>query len=337
LGRLALSGIRPALLSGVVAGAVVSAVSGVIALTMTFRGSSDRGARPLGVALSAWSYLLAYSGTTVLFAPGLDSPLRFAFEAHFLGVEALGLAALLRFTALFPRPLPATALRAPDELPVGLRSAQRVRVWLLAPWTPWVVGVAALTLVLGVNAAMGRSTQDAALLRLTDLLRLLALTVAVLNLRIAFVHSDREDRRQMFWMTVGFTLLVGAVGTLLGGNVLVAVTGWGLRGLNWRPIILDLGVVGLLWGTAMAIFYDGRLRPGLVTRRATVVLSMLTAALFLAAGMETLLAARSSVPQGVGTLLAAVAVGILYFAARRPLESMLYHAWAEPGGQDANG
>lgn len=330
LGRLAMGGVAPALLSAVITGAVVSLVSGMLGVTMAFRGGGSRGARPLGLALSAWSYLLAYSGTTVLFAPDLGSPFRFAFEAHFLGVEAVGLAALLRFTTLFPTPLHDSDLRPPDQLAVGLRTAQHLRLLMLRPWGPWVFGAVALALVLGVNAGMGRTTQDTALLPLTDILRLLALAVVVLNLRVSFVSSGRDDRRHMFWMVVGFTLLVGAVGALLGGNVLVAVTRWEIPGLNWRPIVLDLGVMGLLWGTGMAVFYEGAMRPGVFTRRATVFLSMLTMALFLAAGMETLLVARS-LAQGIGTVLAAVAVGLLYATTRRPLESMLYHTWADRG------
>ena len=109
----------------------------------------------------------------------------------------------------------------------------------------------------------------------------------------------------------------------------MAVTRWEIPGLNWRPVILDLGVMGLLWGTAMAVFYDGAMRPGVFTRRMTVLFSMLTMALFLAAGMETLLVGRSPLSPGIGTVLAALAVGILYVTARRALESMLYHTWAD--------
>lgn len=329
LGRLAMGGVAPALLSAVITGAVVSAVSGILGLTMVFRGDGARGARPLGLALSAWSYLLAYSGITVLFAPDTGSALRFAFEAHFLGVEALGLAALVRFTTVFPRDLSPAALRSPEDLAVGLRTGQHLRLVLLRPWGPWVTAAVALALVLGVNAALGRSTQDTALLPLTDLMRILALAAVVLNLRVAFVSADRTNRRYMFWTVVGFTLLVGAVGALLGGNVLLAVTGWEIEGFNWRPVVLDLGVMGLLWGTAMAVFYNGAMRPGVFTRRLTVMFSMLTAALFLAAGMETLLVARSALPPGFGTVVAVVAVGILYVTSRRALESMLYHAWAD--------
>jgi hypothetical protein len=130
---------------------------------------------------------------------------------------------------------------------------------------------------------------------------------------------------------VGFTLLVGAVGVLLGGNVLSAVTGWELPGWNWRPVVLDLGVLGLLVGMVMAVSYDGPARPGALTRRLTVLLSTVTATLFLAAGMETLSAARTSLPHGVGALLAVLAGAILYATVRGPLERVLYETWAQRG------
>jgi hypothetical protein len=332
LGRLGSGHIHPALLSSVVAGAVVSVFTSLLALAMVFRGKGERGSRPLGLALAAWGYLLAYSGITILLAPDPSSVLRMAFETHFLLVEAIGSAALLRFTAVFPQSLPASALEDPDELAIGLRTAQQVRRWLLEPWTPWATGVAAVLLILGVNAALGRPTQDAPLLLLTDLFRMAALALVILNLRRSFVVGDETARRQMFWLVVGFTLLLGAVGTLLGGNVLTTVTGWSLPSFNWRPVVLDLGVLGLIWGAAMAVFYRGPMKPGRLTRRLSVVASAATIALFLAAGMETLLAgavaSRMNFPPGVGTAVAFLAMGLLYVRIRGPLESMIYTAWA---------
>ena len=334
LGRYAHDGMVPALVSAVVSGATVSLVVGIQAVALAFRGTGARGARPLGIALAAWSYLLAYSGLTVLMAPDPASPLRFPFQAHFLLVEALGLAALIRFSVVFPRAMEPGFLRAPDELAVGLRTLQHLRLWLLRPAAPWIAGFLSLGLALGFNAALGRPNQEAALLPLTDALRLAALTVVVLNLRAGYVAADREARRSIFWLVVGFTLLVGAVGALLGGNVLTTVTDWEIPGFNWRPVVLDLGVLGLVWGAGMAVFYDGRLRPGALVRRLTVVFIVVTAALFLAAGMETLFSGRTAVPGGVGTLLTLVGMAVLYTRIRDPLERMLYHAWVAPADGD---
>jgi hypothetical protein len=129
------------------------------------------------------------------------------------------------------------------------------------------------------------------------------------------------------------------VGALLGGNVLTAVTGWEIPGFNWRPAVLNLGVLGLVWGAAMGIFYRGPLKPGQVSRRAAVGGASLTVALFLAAGLESLVAGgvTSSVtlPRGIGTFVAFLTIGILYASARSAIESMIYHAWAEvPSGSN---
>lgn len=338
--RLAQGSLHPALLSAVVTSAVVTTVAVGAALALVFRRSRERGGHPLGLSLATWAYLLSYSGITVLLAPDPGAGVRPVYEAHFLFVEALGLAALLRFTALFPAPLPESATLDPDELPVGLRTAQRLRRLFLRSWGPWAAGLAAPLLLLSIAAGMGRPLQDAALLLLADVFRLAALAVTVLNLRCAFVAADRDARRTMFWLVVGFSLLMSAVGVLLGGNVLSAVTGWEIPSFNWRPAVLDLGVVGLIWGASMGVFYRGRLKPGVVARRTAVLGGALMVALFLAAGLESLVAGvvatRIQLPAGIGTVVAAVGMGLLYLRTHGPLEGVIYHAWADPAPEEGS-
>ncbi|NJD20870.1 MAG: hypothetical protein FIA95_16500 [Gemmatimonadetes bacterium] len=339
-GLAVLSGnvLHPALRSSVLTGAVVPLVVAAAALMLAFRADGDRGAHPFGLALAAWGYLLAYSGLTILLAPDSGSAARPLFDAHFLFVEALALAALLRFTALFPTPLLPGALRDPDTIPPLIRPAQHVRAWLLTPSGPWVAGSGAFLLVLASNAAMGRPTQDAPLIVLADIFRLGALAGVVLNLRAGFGVADTTGRRAGFWFVVGFTLLLGAVGALLGGNVLTAVTEWSIPGFNWRPVVLDLGVLGLIWGAVMGIAYRGARKPGPLARRAALLATTVTAALFLAAGLESLftgvVASPVTLPRGSGTVLAFLAMGILYTRIRRPLESLAYRAWADAPADD---
>ena len=334
LGTLAEGDLQPALRSSVITGAVVTVVVVAAGLQLAFRADGNRGARPFGLALAAWGYLLAYSGLTILFAPAPESPEHALFDAQFLFVEALALAALMRFTALFPVPLRREAIRDPATLRLPLRPLQHVRVWLLSPVGPWVAGAGVCALILAANAGQGRPTEDAPLIALADASRLAALSVVVLNLRAAFIATDTDGRRAGFWFVVGFTLLLGAVGALLGGNVLTAVTKWAIPGLNWRPVVLDVGVVGLIWGSYRGIAYRGAQKPGPLARHAAVLGATVTVALFLAAGLESLLtgvvATPVILPRGVGTLTAFVATGLLYARIRRPVESMLYHAWADP-------
>jgi hypothetical protein len=203
----------------------------------------------------------------------------------------------------------------------------------LSPAGPWLAGSAACAVVLVAAAAQGRPIQDAPLIVPADVFRLSALAVVVLNLRASFVATATEGRRAGFWFVVGFTLLLGAVGVLLGGNVLTAVTKWAIPGFNWRPVVLDLGVLGLIWGSVRGIAYRGTRKPGPLARHAAVLASSVTVALFLAAGLESLLtgvvASPVSLPRGAGTLIAFVAIGLLYVRVRGPVESMLYHAWAD--------
>jgi hypothetical protein len=333
LGALGEGDLQPALRSSVITGAVVTVVVVAAGLFLAFRADGNRGARPFGLALAAWGYLLAYSGLTILFAPAPESATRAPFDAHFLVVEALALAALLRFTALFPVPLRREAIQDPATLHLLLRPLQHVRGWLLSPVGPWVAGAGACALILAANAGQGRPIQDAPLIVPADAFRLTALAVVVLNLRAAFMATDTEGRRAGFWFVVGFTLLLGAVGVLLGGNVLTAVTQWAIPGFNWRPVVLDLGVLGLIWGSYRGIAYRGTRKPGPLARRAAVLAATVTVALFLAAGLESLLtgvvATAVILPRGIGTLSAFVAMGILYARIRGPVESMLYHAWAD--------
>jgi hypothetical protein len=333
LGTISLGVVRPALLSAVVTGAVVSLASAALSVAMTLRRQARPGARPMGLALAAWAYLLAYSGIVVLLAPAATSILRRPFDAHFLVVEALGLAALIRFTALFPRRLAPEDLQDPTTLPAGVAAMQRIRVWLLRPAAPWIAAVVAVAVAVAANGASGRPIEDAALLPLTDLLRLLALGLVVLNLRVSYFACAPSERVPMTWVILGFGLLVGTVGVVLGGDVLTAATGWEIPAVNWRPIVLHLGVVGLLWGSGMGVFYMGAADPGPLVRRVAVLSGMATFGLFLAAGLETLLsgavAARFSMPGGTGTFLALVVTALVYGRTRRPLEAFLAQPWVE--------
>ncbi len=334
VGGLTQGGLHPALRTAVLASATMTAVTAGLGMFLALRRDASRGARPLGLALAGWAYLLAFSGLSLLLSPDPGRDLRGPFASHFLFVEAIASAALLRFTALFPTPLTPRALEDPATMPGWLRPAQRARLMLLGPRAPWVTALASAALVLIVNAALGRPIQDAALLLLTDVLRLTALAVVVLNLRASFVAADREGRRTTLWFVVGFTLLLGAVGALLGGNLLAAVTGWDAPGFNWRPIVLDIGVLGLVAAVIVGVVYEGGRKPGPIARQLAVLGGAVTVTLFLAAGMESLakgvVVAPFPVPRGVGTAVACITVGLLYRRTRRPIESMIYHAWAEP-------
>ena len=298
----------PALIMLLTAHAVVSIVSAVFAVLLVLHeGPRSEAARALGAALGAWSYLMAYSGVTMLLrpAPGTGRDL---FEAHFLLIEMIGLAGLLRFTALFPRRLAREELAPSPSLPSTLLPLQRFSVFMLRPWTPWLVGTAALIVLWSTTVMSGGSLSDAGLSTLMDVVRLGAAGLVVLNLRRAWGVAEGEAEERLQWLLVALTCLLGALALLIGGNVLVAVTGFPEPGVAWRPLLLDIGLVGFMSGLALSVLYAGPVAPMGLVRRITSVCAITTLGLFLAAGLEALFGggifAAFSFRTGVGSALA---------------------------------
>jgi hypothetical protein len=312
------------------------------AVLLVFRGRASPAARPLGLAVAVWSYLLGYVGLIALLQPaGGGAAERLLFQSHFLVVELVGLAALIRFSVLFPRPLEPGDLRSAESLGPGLSTLQRLRCLLLRPAAPWLAAAGGVGAALAVGGVLGEPPSRAALLGLVDGLRFAALSVVVLNLRRGYLLSTPLERESARWLGVGFALLVASLALLMGGNVLTAVTGWRVAFFNWRPLILDLGLLGFVWGTSMGAVYRGGLRSGSVGRGVVTVSALAVVTLLLGAGLEALLSdallAGLALPRGVGTGLAAlVTVGLwLRFPAplARALEALSGEGPAPASGQ----
>ena len=315
----------PSFLTLVAADAVVSVSSGVLAIALVFRGDPNRGARGLAVTLAAWSYLLAYSGIVVLLRPD-PGALRTIFQAHFPLVELLGLAGMIRFTSIFPHKLTKEELSPRESLPIGLRTLQAARSHLLtlqaarshllSPAAPWIAVVLLLAVLLSMNALVGRSLADVGLNPLMDLVRFMAVGMVVLNLRRSWLAGGAGERADIWWMLVGLALLTAAITLLIGGNVLVSATGWSEPPIAWRPIVLDLGLLGFLWGLSMAVFYTGTIDSAASARRVVALTALALIGLLVATGLETLLSgalvARMSMRPGLGTALAAVVMTVSY-------------------------
>ena len=308
--------VGPALIILLTAHAIVSVVSAFLAIALVLHeGSLQGAARGLGAAFGAWSYLLAYSGVTMLFRPdpGLWQDL---FEGHFLVVEVIGLAGLLRFTTLFPRPLVADDIPPSPEMPAILMPAHVVSLWMLRPAAPWAAGVLVLVGLWTWTITLGGSLSDAGLHPLMDLVRFAAAGLVVLNLRRAWGSATGGDRDRLIWLVAGLASLLGSLALLIGGNVLVAVTGFPEPDVAWRPILLDLGLIGFLAGLAMSILYSRDAHPITVVRWIVSTCSVTTFGLFLAAGLEALFSggilAAYSLRTGVGTAIALATIVSTY-------------------------
>lgn len=320
---------RPPFLTLVTAHASVSVVAAGLAVTLVlYEGSSQAAARGLGLALAAWSYLTAYSGVTVLLRPdpGLT---RVLFEGHFLLVEIVGLVGLLRFTALFPKPLTEQPLAPPSTHPAVLKPFHVASVWLLRPGAPWLAGLVIVTALWTLTAAHGLPIGDAGLSPLMDVVRFGSAGFVVMNLRRSWARatSDSDEVERLTWLLVALVWLLGALVLFIGGNVLVAVTGWQEPALPWRPLLTDLGLLGFVVGLAMAVLYRGRLRSARALRRVAALSAVIALGLFLAAGLEELFSggvlAGFSLSTGVGTVIAFAVVVSTHRGLLRSLERLL--------------
>jgi hypothetical protein len=298
--------------------AVVAVVCSLLAITLVLHERRrPSAARALGTAFASWSYLMAYSGVTMLFRPVAPGPAREVFEAHFLVVEMIGLAALVRFTSTFPRRLGVDELEPLPTLPAVLRPFHTASVAMRRPAAPWLAALIVLASAWGWAVAFGDTIGDAALSPLMDAVRFFAVGLVVMYLRRAWSAATEGDRDGLLWLLASLAFLLGSLSLLIGGNVLVAVTGFPEPGVAWRPILLDVGVIGFFVLMARSVLRSGASDPMHVTRTIARTTAVATAGLFLAAGLEALFAGGLlgpySVRGGVGT---AVAFAIILSAHR---------------------
>lgn len=308
--------------------AVVSGVCSVLAVLLVLdEGLRARAARALALAFSSWSYLMAYSGVTMLLRPVSPGTGREIFEAHFLVVEVVGLVALIRFTTIFPRPLTPQELRPSATLPKAFLPFHHLAVFMRRPWAPPATGAVVLVLLPSFTLATGGELSDAGLSPAMDLVRLAAAGLVVMNVHRAWRMSTEGDRDALMWQAAALAILVGSVTVLIGGNVLVAVTGFPEPDVAWRPILLDGGTVGFFVALAMSVVHKGGRDPALLARRAVVTTVVVTCGLFLAAALEALttgaIFTSYALRPGVGTAIAFAVVLSTSKTAARAIERVL--------------
>ena len=308
--------------------AVVSWTCSVLAILLVLHeGLRAQAARALAVAFGSWSYLMAYSGVTMLLRPVAPGIPREIFEAHFLVVEMVGLAALLRFTSIFPRPLGSEELRPSATLPTVFLPFHRLGVLMRRPASPWVALGVVLAVLWGWTLARGGELSDAGLSAFTDVVRFAAAGFVVANLHRAWTVSTEGDRDALMWLAAALAMLIGSLAVLIGGNMLVAVTGFPEPDVAWRPLVLDIGSIAFFLGVAMSVLHDGARDPARLMRKVTVATVIVTTGLLLAAALEALLTgaifATYALRAGVGSAVAFAVVLSTYRSSARALERVL--------------
>lgn len=306
---------------------IVSVVCGGFSIALVLHeGPRHKAARALATTFAAWSYLMAYSGATMLFRPD-PGVAREIFEAHFLVIEVLGLAALIRFTSIFPRRLQPEELAPTETLPAFLLPVYTAAVFMRRSAAPWGAGAIVLTTVWAITLLGNGALSDAGLSPVMDVIRFGAAGIVVMNLRRAWTSATEGDLDALTWLLVALAFLIGALAVLVGGNVLVAVTGFPEPDVAWRPILLDFGLVGFITCVALSVMYRGPLDPALVTRRIVTMAGVVTAGLFFAAGLEALLSGgfigRVSMRTGIGTAVAFAVVLSTFRSVARLVERVL--------------
>jgi hypothetical protein len=317
-----------AFLTLLTAHAVVSIVAAALGIALVLHeGPRQAAARALGLALASWAYLLAYSGITLLLRPSTPGLSRTVFDSHFLLVELVGLVGLLRFTSLFPRDLLDEPVLPSPTLPSVLLPFHNLSVWMLRPWAPWSV---ALVVAIGLwllEGAQGLPAADAALSPVMDLFRVAAAGLVVANLRRSWSRADEAAADGLTWLLVALASILAVLLLYIGGNVLVGVTEWPEPTVAWRPLLVDIGVLGFLLALATSVMYRGTIDPRRVGRSLVAYAAVVTMGLFLAAALEALLAggilAGMTLRTGVGTVIAFVLIVSTYRGIVRQLDSLL--------------
>lgn len=308
--------------------AVVSVTCSLLSLALVLHeGHRADAGRALGIAFGAWSYLMAYSGVTMLLRPISPGPAREIFEAHFLVVEVLGLAALLRFTSIFPRRLGPDELRPSPTLPPMLLPFHHAAVLMRRPWSPWIGGALVLVCLWGWTIVTGGALSDAGLSSMMDGVRFAAAGAVVMNLHRAWGTATEGDRDGLFWLASGLAILIGTLSIVIGANVLAAVTGFPEPDVPWRPILLDAGTIGFFIAMAMSVLRRGRVDPARLTHRVATGTVVVTVGLFMAAGLEAFFTggifASYSPRGGVGTALAFAVMLSTYRSSARLIERLI--------------
>jgi NADH:ubiquinone oxidoreductase subunit K len=318
-----------------------------LSLSLAWRNWHRGDARALATFLALAAWVLAGDGLWALLRlAGTPAWLARTVDLSIPVCVVAGMAAMLRFSCTFPRPLTPAELASP-----GASRAARV-LSALQRWSTNAAGVRRAAVWLSVGAILVPQTVLIAASALGDahaipsvlkygLLGLLlgSMTVSAANLRAGYRVADVEGRRRIFWVLEGF-LLATAIALLASAlKVLQDMTGYAPAVPFWYGMAMMAAFTALLGCVAVAMFYAGALDPALAIRRTAVVglVGVMTVILFatLEQALQGWLGQRLGLSDRAGGVLTGVAVGLTFEPLRARSSALVDRVLARWSGASA--
>jgi hypothetical protein len=255
-----------------------------------------------------------------------------------LAAFLLGVAAFLRFTALFPRPLTGQRLRTPRFR--GLRRIREATFRAVPVWGTAVVLYVGIRYVPDVVIRfLGPAPFDESAVRTlvrTNLTLMgigyvviptIALAVGVANLWSSYRLADPEERRRMTWVTVGFSTATWLMVAAAGAGIVVGTFDLPERIAIAVPVLFGVAPLLVVVGAAIGVLYGGAIDPRLTLQRSTVYGALAAVAVVAFAALEnalsSLIEVRLGLPGFAGSAVAGGIVAALLIPVRRPLQRIV--------------
>jgi len=320
----------------------VGVVALALALVLTLRLRGHRDARVLAL-------FFAFLGVGVTLSASNPMPGSAITRAIYSGAIGLSVAALMRFSLLFPEPMTAASLQRPGILSL-LRRAELPLVRL--PVLVWIAGSLLAVSQFAVLGGIGRAQEFTSwgtypasrvlflALMATYLVGSAFLVASLVNLHSSYLLGSPESRRKVLWIAQG--IVIGAAGFVFVEVIAVLNTVAARTILAGAfPWIITLGkplaLLTMLVTLALAIFFGGAVHESLVVSSAVIYGLLGSTGFVVFAGVENafseLLEARLNLPGVVGSIAAGAVTAVVVLPLRALLTRLMRRRESEPVAQ----
>lgn len=302
-----------------------SPAAAALSLALAWRSWDRDGARALATFLALAAFVLAGDGLWFLMQQsGLPVWVTSTADLAVPVAGLAGMAAMLRFSCTFPRPLsPAELVPAPDASRAA-RLRMAAQRWCtdaaaLRRAAAWTIGGMILVpeSIRIVAAARGNPLPQLGILKYLVLGMVVAsLGLSALNLRTGYRGAEAEGRRRIYWVLEGFLLATGIAVAASALKLLQDVTGYTPSYRFWYGLSMMAAFAALLACLAVAMFYAGALDPALAIRRTAVAglvgLAMVILFATLEQALQGWLGAQLGLSDRAGGVMTGVMVGLAF-------------------------